>query len=69
MATHEPWIRAQIKAFTGWVNAQIMQRDPALKITDILTELADGTRLIVLLECLEGTVTRLRVASICSMAS
>ncbi|QDZ25716.1 hypothetical protein HOP50_18g82570 [Chloropicon primus] len=49
-----PWEAIQLKTFLNWANSFIGTTDPELKILDPKTELADGIRLITLMENLTG---------------
>jgi len=46
------WEAVQIKAFTSWLNGYLSKRN--MEITDIQTELDDGTRMVNFLELLSG---------------
>ena len=50
----DPWEAIQLKTFLNWANSFIQTTDPDLKILDPKTELADGIRLIKLMENLTG---------------
>ena len=50
----DPWEAIQLKTFLNWANSFIMMNNPDLKIFDPRTELADGLRLIALMESLTG---------------
>eukprot|EP00008_Paramoeba_atlantica_P008551 CAMPEP_0201487772 /NCGR_PEP_ID=MMETSP0151_2-20130828/15217_1 /ASSEMBLY_ACC=CAM_ASM_000257 /TAXON_ID=200890 /ORGANISM="Paramoeba atlantica, Strain 621/1 / CCAP 1560/9" /LENGTH=932 /DNA_ID=CAMNT_0047872917 /DNA_START=14 /DNA_END=2812 /DNA_ORIENTATION=+ len=54
MAEQPRWVLVQKKAFTRWMNQYLAERSFSLKIEDIQTELADGTRLIILMEIISG---------------
>mmetsp|Transcript_21744 Transcript_21744/g.29891 ORF Transcript_21744/g.29891 Transcript_21744/m.29891 type:complete len:636 (+) Transcript_21744:44-1951(+) len=46
------WVEVQKKAFTRWMNQYLSQR--MIKVEDISTDLADGVKLITLLEIISG---------------
>ena len=50
----EPWELVQCKTMMNWANAYISKVNPDMKIEDPSTELADGLRLITLVESLTG---------------
>ena len=50
----DPWKAIQLKTFLNWANSFIQTSSPELKILDPKTELADGLRLIILMENLTG---------------
>ncbi|PAA63879.1 hypothetical protein BOX15_Mlig010703g3, partial [Macrostomum lignano] len=46
--------RVQKKTFTNWINTYLITCQPPCKISDLFTEIKDGTRLLLLLEVLSG---------------
>ncbi|PAA68132.1 hypothetical protein BOX15_Mlig010703g1, partial [Macrostomum lignano] len=46
--------RVQKKTFTNWINTYLISCQPPCKISDLFTEIKDGTRLLLLLEVLSG---------------
>ncbi|KAF2356290.1 Calponin domain [Trinorchestia longiramus] len=46
--------RVQKKTFLNWINAHLARRTPPLRISDLIEDLKDGTRLLALLEVLSG---------------
>ena len=52
----DPWEAIQLKTFLNWANSFILQANPSgeMKILDPRTEIADGLRLILLMESLTG---------------
>ena len=60
------WIRAQIKAFSGWINSNIAKD---IQINNLLTDLSDGTVLIALLDSLEKQkiIKRFNVTAKCKL--
>jgi hypothetical protein len=46
--------RVQKKTFVNWINSYLGKRVPPLKITNLMDDLRDGTKLLALLEVLSG---------------
>ncbi|KAL7297367.1 hypothetical protein TKK_0009753 [Trichogramma kaykai] len=46
--------RVQKKTFINWINSCLSKRVPPLRISDLIEDLKDGTRLLALLEILSG---------------
>lgn len=46
--------RVQKKTFVNWINSFLCNRNPPLKIQDLIQDLKDGTKLLALLEVLSG---------------
>ena len=48
----EPWKRTQMRTFTNWANDKL--KDSGVKVSHLTKDLADGIKLIRLLEALSG---------------
>ncbi|XP_042144529.1 alpha-actinin-1 [Ixodes scapularis] len=48
--------RVQKKVFMNWINNFLSQRNPPLRVDDVIQDLRDGTKLLALLEILSGQV-------------
>jgi hypothetical protein len=53
-AENARWVAVQKKAFTHWVNRQLIKRDDIPQIEDLQPDLANGVRLIGLVEILSN---------------
>ena len=48
------WVEIQKKAFTFWVNRQLIKREEVPQVEDLQPDLANGVRLIALVEVLSN---------------